>query len=276
MATVPGALSAVATLAGTTGAKLAWVPRRAGDRGAVETGCLPNLLPGGRPVADAAARVDVGTAWGIDGLPEEVGRDADAIVAALVAGDLGGLVIGGVDPDDTADPAATRAALGRRPLRGRARAPRDRRDPGRRRGVPGGAGDRQGRHVRHLGGPARGPSTRSWPTRRACPTCVSWPASPRSSAGLWASGPAPRCARDGVARSLGRRAPGSRRVVSTTDGLDRRGPNGTFALATWKQLIDLGSMQDGQDGLPGHRPPPGRQAQPRGVRRARRDRHPHR
>ncbi|MCY7402272.1 MAG: NADH-quinone oxidoreductase subunit G, partial [Nocardioides sp.] len=40
-----------------------------------------------------------------------VGRDADAIVAALVAGELGGLVIGGVDPDDTSDPAATRAAI---------------------------------------------------------------------------------------------------------------------------------------------------------------------
>ncbi len=43
----------------TTGARLAWVPRRAGDRGALEAGCLPTLLPGGRPVADAAARVDV-------------------------------------------------------------------------------------------------------------------------------------------------------------------------------------------------------------------------
>ena len=32
-----------------TGARLAWVPRRAGDRGAVEAGCLPSLLPGGRP-----------------------------------------------------------------------------------------------------------------------------------------------------------------------------------------------------------------------------------
>ncbi|MGA8246742.1 MAG: NADH-quinone oxidoreductase subunit G, partial [Nocardioides sp.] len=53
MATVPGALTAVARLAHTSGAKLAWVPRRAGDRGAVETGCLPNLLPGGRPVSDA-------------------------------------------------------------------------------------------------------------------------------------------------------------------------------------------------------------------------------
>jgi NADH-quinone oxidoreductase subunit G len=111
MATVPGALTAVARLARTTGAKLAWVPRRAGDRGAVEAGCLPGLLPGGRPVADPAARVDAATAWGVDSLPEEPGRDADAIVAALTAGELGGLVVGGVDPDDTADPAAFRAAL---------------------------------------------------------------------------------------------------------------------------------------------------------------------
>ncbi|GAA3655451.1 NADH-quinone oxidoreductase subunit G [Nocardioides ginsengisoli] len=111
LATVPGALSAAAEVAAATGARLAWVPRRAGDRGAIETGCLPTLLPGGRPVADARARVDVATAWGVAALPETEGRDADAIVAALVAGELGGLVIAGVDPDDTADPAATRAAI---------------------------------------------------------------------------------------------------------------------------------------------------------------------
>ncbi|WP_193605577.1 molybdopterin-dependent oxidoreductase, partial [Nocardioides dongkuii] len=87
------------------------VPRRAGDRGAVEAGCLPTLLPGGRPVADAAARVDAAASWGVDTLPDRPGRDADAIVAALLGGELGGLVIGGVDPDDTADPAATRAAV---------------------------------------------------------------------------------------------------------------------------------------------------------------------
>ena len=65
LATVPGALTAAATLARRTGARLAWVPRRAGDRGAVEAGCLPTLLPGGRPVADAGARVDAATAWGV-------------------------------------------------------------------------------------------------------------------------------------------------------------------------------------------------------------------
>lgn len=111
LATVPGALAAAADLAAKSGARLAWVPRRAGDRGAVEAGCLPNLLPGGRPVGDAAARVDVATAWGVDHLPEAEGRDGDAIVAALVAGELGGLVIAGVDPRDTTDPAATRAAI---------------------------------------------------------------------------------------------------------------------------------------------------------------------
>lgn len=111
LATVPGALSAAAALAAKTRARLAWVPRRAGDRGAVETGCLPNLLPGGRPVADAQARVDAGTAWGVEHLPDAAGRDGDAIVAALASGELGGLVVGGVDPDDTSDPAATRAAL---------------------------------------------------------------------------------------------------------------------------------------------------------------------
>jgi NADH-quinone oxidoreductase subunit G len=110
MAAVPGALSAAAALAGTTGAKLGWVPRRAGDRGALETGCLPTLLPGGRPVADPAARVDVGTVWGTT-VPAEPGRDGDAIIKAVVAGQLKALGVGGVDLDDLDDPAAARAAL---------------------------------------------------------------------------------------------------------------------------------------------------------------------
>ncbi len=111
LASTHGALSAAADLAARTGARLAWVPRRAGDRGAVEAGALPNLLPGGRPLAEASARVDVAAAWGTGSLPAKAGRDGNAIVAALAKGDLGGLVIGGVDPDDTADPAAFRAAL---------------------------------------------------------------------------------------------------------------------------------------------------------------------
>jgi NADH-quinone oxidoreductase subunit G len=101
LATVPGALSAAAQLAATTGARLGWVPRRAGDRGALEVGCLPNLFPGGRPVSDPSARVDLGAAWGVEKLPEEEGLSAQGILDALVEGDLEALVVGGVDPADT-------------------------------------------------------------------------------------------------------------------------------------------------------------------------------
>jgi NADH-quinone oxidoreductase subunit G len=63
LATVPGGLSAAARLADATGARLAWVPRRAGERGALEAGALPTLLPGGRPLADDTARAQVSAAW---------------------------------------------------------------------------------------------------------------------------------------------------------------------------------------------------------------------
>ena len=110
LASVPGALTAALELAGTTGARLAWVPRRAGDRGAVDAGLLPSVLPGGRPVDDAAARVDLGTVWGTT-VGHEPGLDATGIIAGAALGEVGGLVVAGVDPDDTPDPAATRAAL---------------------------------------------------------------------------------------------------------------------------------------------------------------------
>lgn len=111
MATSPGALSAVAALAETTGAKLAWIPRRAGERGAIEMGLLPNLLPGSRPLSDAAARVDLAAAWGLDLVTSTPGRDTDAIIAAATSGDLKALVVGGVEVDDLANPAAALEAL---------------------------------------------------------------------------------------------------------------------------------------------------------------------
>jgi len=110
LAASPGALSALLALIGTTGARLAWVPRRAGDRGAVDAGCLPNLLPGGRPVEDAHARVDVAADWGTS-VPTREGRDADGILAAATSGEIGGLLVGGVDLEDFADPGAARAAV---------------------------------------------------------------------------------------------------------------------------------------------------------------------
>jgi len=115
LATVPGGLSAAAKLADTTGAKLAWVPRRAGDRGAVEAGCLPGLLPGGRPVADAAARAEVATAWGVDELPDHTGRSTDAILRAAAAGEIA-LVVAGVDIRDLPDPELALQAIENAPF----------------------------------------------------------------------------------------------------------------------------------------------------------------
>ncbi len=111
LAGVAGGLSAALWLCEQTGARLAWVPRRAGERGALEAGALPTLLPGGRPVADPAARVDVGAAWGVTTLPSTPGRDTDGIIAAAADGSLAALLVGGVEVDDLPDPAAAAVAL---------------------------------------------------------------------------------------------------------------------------------------------------------------------
>ena len=106
-----GVLTAVAALADSTGAKIAWIPRRAGERGALEAGAIGNLLPGGRPVADAAARVDIAALWGMDSLPTTLGRSSDEIFAAVNSGAIGALIVGGVDPLDGANSVAAMAAL---------------------------------------------------------------------------------------------------------------------------------------------------------------------
>ena len=116
LAEVPGALSAAAGLAETTGARLVWIPRRAGERGAIEAGAMPGLLPVGRPVTDTDARMEVARAWGVASLPSEPGRDTAGILAAAAAGELGALVVAGVDPADLPDPAAALAALAMTPF----------------------------------------------------------------------------------------------------------------------------------------------------------------
>ena len=106
-----GLLSAVAGLADRTGAKLAWIPRRAGERGALAAGAIGNLLPGGRPVADAAARVDIASLWNVDSLPSEIGRSADQIITDVNSEKIKALLVSGVDPLDGPNPVATIAAL---------------------------------------------------------------------------------------------------------------------------------------------------------------------
>ncbi len=130
LAQSPGALSAAARLAAATGARLGWVPRRAGERGALDAGALTGLLPGGRPLSAEAARAQVAEVWGVDAasLPASAGRDLEAVVASVhadtaavadagaagadsVARSVAALLVAGVEPADLGDPAAFLAAL---------------------------------------------------------------------------------------------------------------------------------------------------------------------
>jgi NADH-quinone oxidoreductase subunit G len=106
-----GLLTAVSALAARANAKLAWIPRRAGERGALEAGAIGNLLPGGRPVSDAAARVDISAAWAVHGLPEARGLSTDEIYEAAANGEINALLVGGVDPLDGSNPTLALAAL---------------------------------------------------------------------------------------------------------------------------------------------------------------------
>jgi len=108
-----GALSAVVALAQSTGARVAWVPRRAGERGALDAGALAGLLPGGRPLEDAQARAQVAAAWGVrpDDLPAANGRSGDALLAAARDGELAAMLVSGVELGDFADPAGAVAAI---------------------------------------------------------------------------------------------------------------------------------------------------------------------
>lgn len=109
LAAAPGALSATIRLAAETGALLAWVPRRAGERGAVEAGALPGLLPGGRPVTDPEARRQVSEIWGVTDLPATPGRDTGSALDGT--GAVRTYLIGGVEIADLPDPDAARTSL---------------------------------------------------------------------------------------------------------------------------------------------------------------------
>ncbi|GAA4660705.1 NADH-quinone oxidoreductase subunit G [Gordonia humi] len=106
LAASPGALTAAAA----AGARLAWIPRRAGERGALDVGAAPNLLPAGRPVSSARARAELAEIWGAD-VPEAPGRSTPAILDALIDGSLHAAVIGGVEIDDLPDPELAEKAL---------------------------------------------------------------------------------------------------------------------------------------------------------------------
>ena len=126
-AQTPGTLTAVAALSAATGARIAWIPRRAGERGALDSGAMAGLLPGGRPIDNDQARAQVAAEWGVDvdALPAvgqsltqivaTVHADNEAIAAApdpaKVERSITSLLIAGVEAGDLDDPAAFLAAV---------------------------------------------------------------------------------------------------------------------------------------------------------------------
>lgn len=112
---VEGELDAAAALADATGAKWAWIPRRAGERAAIEAGCFPGLLPRGRLVTDPEARADMDAAWDVK---RPLTEDLPLCIRCMVTPEawemfLPGstLVMGGVDLRDLEDVAGIHRAL---------------------------------------------------------------------------------------------------------------------------------------------------------------------
>ncbi|MDR0432922.1 MAG: NADH-quinone oxidoreductase subunit G [Bifidobacteriaceae bacterium] len=121
LALAPGALAAAAH---QQGGRLAWIPRRVGERAGVEAGLLPGPLPPHLASAltsafgDALSGAPSGAAAQDPTTPDPAtsdptGRDTSAMLAAAAAGQLDALVVGGVEVDDLPDPTLARTALDR-------------------------------------------------------------------------------------------------------------------------------------------------------------------
>lgn len=111
LAESPQALEQAASLAADAGGRIAYLTRRANDRGALRAGVHPALLPGGRRVDEAAERADVEAAWG-GPLPAEPGRSTREILEAAAAREIDLLFLVGADPlTDFPDQALVRRAL---------------------------------------------------------------------------------------------------------------------------------------------------------------------
>ena len=97
-----------------SGARFAYVTRRAGDRGALRAGVHPSLLPGGRSLGEAGA-VESRWATAID---REPGRDWRGILEACATREIDVLYLVGVDPlRDYPDAALARRALDNVPVK---------------------------------------------------------------------------------------------------------------------------------------------------------------
>ena len=106
----PLAADVALTVAQKYRARMALVPRRAGERGALRAGVHPSLLPGGRRVSDQAERAEIEGSWG--SLPAERGRSTRQILEACANREIDVLFLIGIDPlRDIPDADLVRRAL---------------------------------------------------------------------------------------------------------------------------------------------------------------------
>ena len=106
-----GAADAALAVARAHGARFAWVPRRAGDQGALRAGVHPSLGPGGRRLDATEERAELEAVWG-PVMTEAGGRDTTEILRAAAEHELDVLYLVGVDPlRDAPDAALARRAL---------------------------------------------------------------------------------------------------------------------------------------------------------------------
>jgi NADH-quinone oxidoreductase subunit G len=283
LAEVPGALAAAVRLADASGARLAWIPRRAGERGGLEAGALPGLLPVGRWVGDPKARAEVALAWGKATLPTAPGRNTAAMLAAAERGELGALVIGGVDVADLPDPDAALRALEKTPfivsLELRASAVTDRADVvfpvaavaekagtfvnwegrggtfGAALSVPsvrtdlyvlGAIADEMDVHLGLPDAPAARAELAAlgtWRGARPAPPAVLPPQAVETPSTM-----SPQAAGRGGMGGAEAPMPG---VRGSSPGLAGSSPRVSTVLATWHQLLDAGRLQDGEPYLAG-------------------------
>jgi NADH-quinone oxidoreductase subunit G len=233
-------------LADTTGAKLAWVPRRAGERGALHAGALYNLLPGGRPATDPTARAQRCAAWNITALPATAGRGTDQILAG--ADHIGALLIGGVELADLPDPAAAAAALDAAPfvvsLEIRRSTVTDRADvvfpvaP---------VAEKAGTYLNWEGRPR--PFEPALPTTAAVPDLRVLHMI-ADEMGVEFGLPHPHTARDELAGLGVWAGPRPQPSTQTPHNAPQPGP-GQAILASWRMLLDAGRLQDGEPHLAG-------------------------
>lgn len=89
------ALTIAGQVADFVGGKIAWVPARAGSRGALDAGLAAGLLPGGRRLDEVHDRADVEAEWGP--CPDDLGRSLHQILTDAAAGKIDVLHLVGID-----------------------------------------------------------------------------------------------------------------------------------------------------------------------------------